>query len=170
MQKIHLLLAVKGKVQKGDESISKRASTREEVENIMERLQEKHKDKYTVIQLRLWANMLQLGTHRDYESPPNCPMFGGGKKKPKKKSELVDALSGIAEGVMNALSRQGASDSKTHTPEKRAIETPDIPHGISPGKCVHLRSQYIGQLKQLHALFEDSAITKQEYDQQKEEI
>ena len=33
----------------------------------------------------------------------------------------------------------------------------------SSGKCVHLRSEYIGQLKELHVQFEDSAITKQEY-------
>ena len=50
------------------------------------------------------SEMLQLGTHRDYENPPNCPMFGGGgKKKPERKSKLVEALSGIAEGVMKAF-------------------------------------------------------------------
>ena len=73
------------------------------VKRIMEQLQDKHGDKYSAVQFLLWANMLQLGTHRDYENPPNCPMFGGGgKKKPERKSELVEALSGIA-GVMKGI-------------------------------------------------------------------
>ena len=52
--------------------------------------------------------MLQLGTHRDYENPPNCLMVGGGeKKKPEKKFKSVEALIGIAEGVMKAFNCQG---------------------------------------------------------------
>ena len=39
--------------------------------------------------------------------------------------------------------------------------------GVSPGKCALLRSQ---QLKQLHELLELTAITKEEYEEQKSEI
>ena len=94
----------KRSTEKGGENISKRAPIREEVDRIMEQLQDKHGDKYSTVQFHLWANMLQLGTHRDYVNHPKCPMFGGGgKKKPEKKSKLVEALSGIAEGVMKPL-------------------------------------------------------------------
>ena len=61
-------------------------------------------DKYTPAQLRLWvSNMLQIGTHKDYSMPPDVPMFGGGKKRYEKRLEVVDALSGIAEGIVRAL-------------------------------------------------------------------
>ena len=42
--------------------------------------------------------------------------------------------------------------------------------GVSPGKCVTLRSQYISQLQQLHQLLELTAITKEEYEEQKGNI
>ena len=44
--------------------------------------------------------MLQIGTHKDYNLPPDVPMFGGGKKRHEKHSEVVDALSGIVEGIV----------------------------------------------------------------------
>ena len=42
--------------------------------------------------------------------------------------------------------------------------------GVSPIKCATLRSQYIEQLKQLHQLLELTAVTKEEYEQQKDII
>ena len=47
--------------------------------------------------------MLQIKTHKDYNMLPDVPMFGGGKKRYEKHSEVVDALSGIAEGIVRAL-------------------------------------------------------------------
>ena len=42
--------------------------------------------------------------------------------------------------------------------------------GVSPSKCTSLWSQYIEQLKQLHQLLELTAISKDEYDQQKADV
>lgn len=39
--------------------------------------------------------------------------------------------------------------------------------GVSPGKCTQLRSRYIEQLKELHQLLGVTALTKDEYDEQK---
>ena len=36
---------------------------------------EKHGSTYNVAQLQLWANMLQIGTHRDYDEPPKVPIM-----------------------------------------------------------------------------------------------
>ena len=58
---------------------SKQSAIQEEVEEIHLKLKEKHADMYTPAQLRLWANMLQIGTHKDYNLPPDVPMFGGGE-------------------------------------------------------------------------------------------
>lgn len=121
-----------------DECVSKWTSAHEEVENIMDSLQERHKDKYPAIQFRLWANMLQLGTHRDYENPPNSPTFGGRIKKKEKKSDLVEALSGIA-GVMKAITRTPEPETKTLTPERkleRFLKFPKVFHLTSVFICV----------------------------------
>ena len=60
---------------------SKRSAIQGEVEEIHLKLKEKHADNYTPRQLCLWANMLQIVTHKDYNLPPAVPMFGGGKKR-----------------------------------------------------------------------------------------
>ena len=62
----------------------------------------KHANNYTPAQLHLWANLLQIGVHKDYNLPPDVSMFGGDKKRHEKHSEFVDALSGIAEGIVRA--------------------------------------------------------------------
>ena len=43
--------------------------------DIFTSLKEKHGSTYNAAQLRLWANMLQIGTHRDYDEPPKVSMF-----------------------------------------------------------------------------------------------
>ena len=55
-------------------------------------MKEKHADNYTPAQLHLWANMLQIGTHKDNNLPPDLPTIGGSKKRHEKHSEDVDAL------------------------------------------------------------------------------
>ena len=147
---------------------SKRSAIQEEVEEIHLKLKEKHDDNYTPAQLRLWANMLQIGTHKDYSTPPDVPMFGGGKKRNEKsRSEVVDALSGIAEGIVRALK----PDSGTHSPSASVgSSTATAGVGVSPGKQVQLRGQLITQLRQLHELLESGAITVAEYSSQKASI
>ena len=50
-------------------SSSKRKAAREETEEIMEKLKQNHGDKYKPGQYILWANMIQVGTHHDYDNP-----------------------------------------------------------------------------------------------------
>ena len=134
---------------------SKRAAIQEEVDEIYEQLRDKHTNRFTPIQLKLWANMLHVGTHKDYDLPPDVPMFGGGKKKTEKRSEVIDALSGIAEGITRAI----RSPVPATVAPVTSTSNPPTDVGISPGKQVHLRSQLIGQIKQLHELLEVGAIT-----------
>lgn len=42
--------------------------------------------------------------------------------------------------------------------------------GISPGKVVNLRSNYLQQMRDLHQLFECGALTEDEFKEQKEPI
>ena len=126
-------------------------------------LKEKHASQYTAAQYRLWANMIHVGTHRDYDNPPNVPMFGFNSKPSKRAGTSAgDALSSVAEGFMRALKAPTPSHSSTSSPTRVSLD--DM--GVSPIKCASLRSQYTEQLKQLHQLLELTAVTK-EYEQQK---
>ena len=44
---------------------------------------------------------------------------------------------------------------------------PTITAGISPGKIANLRSNYLQQMRDLHLLFENGAITECEFQEQK---
>ena len=75
---------------------SKRQAIREEVEEIFTELKEKYESKYSSQQLRLWANMLQVGTGKDRETPPpppppppQNPMFGYNGKSGAKTPSLT---------------------------------------------------------------------------------
>ena len=82
---------------------SRRQSIRDEVDEIFMELKGKFESKYTAQQLRLWANMLQVGTWKDRENPPQNPMFGYNGKSHAKTPSLTEALSSVAEGLAHAL-------------------------------------------------------------------
>lgn len=146
-----------------DGSKPKRQAIQDEVNDIFIELQEKHGSEYTPAQCRLWANMIQLGTHKDYNNPPHVPMFGmTSKERSTTKSTatgLSEALSGIAEGFVRACKTPACSQ-----PQRSCSPTSTTNEEI---KSSTLRSNYIEQLKELYHLFEATAITKEEYEEQK---
>ena len=150
-----------------DKQGSKWQGIRDEVEDIFTSLKEKHGSTYNAAQLRLWANMLQIGTHRDYDEPPKVPMFGVTAKTGTKSPCLAEALSSVAEGFMQALKSPAPSPSGSSSPTQTPSHVPLQEMGVSPGKCAALHTQYIKQLKELHQLLEATAITKEEYEEQK---
>ena len=93
----------KQKIDENTKSVSKRHAIRDEVDGICFKLKEEHGSKYTPQQYRLWANMIQIGTWKDKENPPQTATFGYNGKTPSKSASLADALSGVAEGLMHAL-------------------------------------------------------------------
>ena len=55
------------------------------ISTIFRELREKHGDTYETPQFRLWARMIQCGTHDDYDDPPRVPMITGIlPKRPRK--------------------------------------------------------------------------------------
>jgi len=114
--------------------------------------------------------MLQIGTHRDYDEPPKVLMFGVTAKTGTKSPCLAEALSNVAEGFMSALKSRAPAPSGSSSPTQTPSHVPLQEMGVSPGKCAALRTQYIQQLKELHQLLEVTAITKEEYEEQKSAI
>ena len=52
-----------------------------EVDEILEKLKQKHAENYTPEQLLTWAHMIQMKKHESYDTAPNKPFFGSKSKK-----------------------------------------------------------------------------------------
>ena len=124
-----------------DRQGSKRQAICDEVEGIFTSLKEKHGSTNNAAQLRLWANMLRIGTHRDYDEPPKVPMFGITAKTANKSPCLAEALSSVAEGFMRALKSPGPAPSGSSSPTQTPSHVPLQKMGVSPGKCAALHTQ-----------------------------
>ena len=51
-----------------------------EVDEIYEKLEDQHREKFSPEQLRAWAHMIQMSKHDSYEVPPDKPFFRGRKR------------------------------------------------------------------------------------------
>jgi len=108
-----------------------------EVDEIYEKLQDKHKHHYTPEQLRAWAHLVQMGKHVSLQEPPDKPYFRGRKRT----SSSVE------------------SNSSASTPERKKRATV----AVSPGRKVTIRTELIDQLQKWHHLMESGAISESEY-------
>jgi len=132
-------------------------------------LKDKHADKYSPPQLRLWSRMVTAGLHSDMDIPPDVPAFNSSVKKPRKES-LGDAITGAAVTFAKVLKESSTSTQvpRVETPQAPCVETSvSAATGISPGKTVELRMKNLEQLRYLQNLFEDGILTEQEYAEQK---
>jgi hypothetical protein len=123
----------------------------ERVEEIIKKLIGTHKDKYTKIQYRLWAEMLDVGTHTSYTECPPVPIFNQ-KRSKSTSSSLTEAITDIAESISVALGKNSKSRGDM-----------SVCSSSSPFKTVDVQSKYLQQLKELHSLFEAGGITENEY-------
>ena len=129
------------------------------VQELIRSIQDKHGEKFTKIQYRLWAEMIDVGTHKSLDEAPSVPMFTskGGRQTPS--STLTNAFTNMASSIASALSNN-------QTPTKSS----STGSSSSPVRVVQMRSQYIQQLKDLHSLFEAGALSEQEYAEEKDSI
>lgn len=51
-----------------------------EVKEIVKKLEEQHRGRYSPEQLRAWAHMIQMSKHDSYDEPPDKPFFRGRKR------------------------------------------------------------------------------------------
>ena len=73
------------------------------------KLKDKHGDKFTSFQFKLWAEMLTSGVHNDLDVPPAASMFGRESKKKgrtlqKDSSDLSTAIVDMV-SVVSTLSQ-----------------------------------------------------------------
>lgn len=142
---------------------SKRQHIEDEVDSIFSELQSRHTSEgvYSSPQLRLWARMIQCGTHQDYDDPPRVPQITGMPPKRPKKDSFAEALTGAAVAVAKALA---PNDPQTPN-NKSIIPSPSV--GVSPGKSAELRMKNFQQLRFIQQLFDDNILSQSEFVEQK---
>ena len=141
---------------------SSKKEEEDSVDAIYDKLLSKHKESFSVPQLRLWARMICCGTHEDYEIPPHVPMIIGTTPRQRTNS-FTEALTGAAEAVARAFAPQT-------TPAQSSSSSSHVATGISPGKSTEIRMKNLQQLRVLHQLHQESILTDKELVEQKSVI
>jgi hypothetical protein len=149
---------------------TKRQAREDELDSIFKQLKEKHEDKYTIPQLRLWARMISCGTHDDIDEPPRVPMIVGAPLPKRQKQEsLTTALVGAATAFANAISpKVNCPSSPSSTPTTPTRSTSRT--GLSPGRAADVRMKNLEQLRYMQKLTEDGIFSVEEFMEQKHHI
>ena len=91
---------------------------------------------FSLMKQDVTAKMIQVGTHKHYDTPPNVPMFGiSAKAGAPKGTNLGEALSSVAEGLMRVWKKPSECSCSSQTPPRTPTD--------SPASCATVRSQYI---------------------------
>ena len=129
----------KRKSEENDETpVKKRASKDKQVDKIILILRDKHQDRFSGPQLRLWARMNVNGQHESLDTPPNIPIFTGSTPNPKstRGESLSDALTSAATAVVSLLTDRPGKSSSSES-------------AMSPAKRAHVSGQYLDHLEKL---------------------
>ncbi len=148
------------------ESVPKRAASsasgeEAELQEHVHELQNIHGDKYDYGDYRIWARMIKNHQWKDKDTPPNIPMIRG-KVSRKGKHDVVDTLANAAVAIVKAL-RPSSPDVNPSVTAAASCST----LGMSPGKKVQLRSQYLKQLKEIQNLRDENVLSIDEFQAEK---
>ena len=113
------------------------------VQEIVDNLKENHGSKFTIMQLRIWAEMIVGNMHTSTDDPPSTSMFvraGGQTKKATGLSSpsITKAITDAACAISNVLSPTQNLPAKTHNVS-----------GCSPVRAIENRSKLYKQLNEL---------------------
>ena len=91
----------------------------------------------------LWAKLIRMGRHNDYDNPPAIPLMTGQQKGQvkSKKDSVSDALAGAATAIANVLT--GKSTLPLSSPAKNSSQSS---HSLSPNNQANLRKETLGGL------------------------
>lgn len=130
------------------------------VDTIYQDLKDKHGEKYSIPQLRLWARMIHCSTHDNYDKPPAVPMFSDTlQPKRQKKESLTETIVAISKALNSPSQNSNQSN-----------DSSNYPLGLSPRKSVDLRMKNLEQLHYIKQLYEDNILTDKEFIEQKQTI
>ena len=148
-----------------------------ELDETVRKMKEKYSTKFSLLQLRLWAQMIVAGNHENIDNPPQVPAITGITPKLEKKESLSSALAGGAaifasalgspSGVVNA-SNVVINDSSPNNKAPRAASEQLLAVGLSPGRVTELQRRKIQELHELQQLLEENILTTAEFTEQKE--
>ena len=116
--------------------LSKMEERKSEAEKYEKILSEKHGDKFSLFQYKLWAEMYVDKTHLSLEEPPAAAMFKRDTKQPKKPPYLNTTVVDGVLTVVNTLCQALATANKQ-------TEKPTSSPTFSPMKHAQLRSTYL---------------------------
>lgn len=137
----------KRKAEDSSGSSSKRIAREDEIEEIVQKLRERHSDRFSLPQMRLWARMKLNGQHDCLDNPPQIPLFTGRVSVPKRDS-LSDALTNAATAVVSLLNKGNPTTGATIS-------------AMSPGKKAHVSGQYLDHLQKLRQIYDSGVLTKE---------
>jgi len=156
----------KSKKRKKDSSPppSKRSTKEKEIDDITAELKTLHKEEqYSDPQFRLWARMVVNGLHSSKEIPPQIPLITGITPTRGTRKSMQDTVASTVSAVMKAVG-------SPHQLQMNSPASSTTGIGVSPSKAVDLRGKCLAQLSNLKQLFEDSVITEDELEEQKQSI
>ena len=129
------------------------------VRKCIEDLNAAHKEKYTPMQYRIWAEMKSGGLHDSMTTPPATSMFvRAGGTTPKKAASVSDPMSQAICQLASAL-----------TPNKSSTSVAGRV-GDSPAKVIENRSKCYRQLAELKNLVESCLLSEEEYISERQAI
>ena len=143
--------------------LSKMEERKNEADKVEKNLSEKHGDKFSPFQYKLWAEMYVGKTHPSLEEPPAAAMFKRDTKQLKKPSDLnTTAVDGML-SVMDTLCQALATANKQ-------TEKPTPSPTFTPMKRAQLRSTYLKQLSELRDLHDAGILHQDEYEEQRSDL
>ena len=131
------------------------------VKKYIEDLNAAHKEKYTPMQYRIWAEMKSGGLHDSMTTPPATSMFmRAGGTTPKKTAGANDTVSQAICQLASALTPKVPSSSATVASRV----------GDSPAKVIENRSKCYRQLAELKNLMESGLLSEEEYTSERQAV
>ena len=119
-----------------------------------------HKEKYTPMQYRIWAEMKSGGLHDSMTTPPATSMFVRAEgTTPKKPASSNDPMSHAICQLASALT--------SNTPSATTVAGRV---GDSPAKVIESRSKCYRQLAELKNLMESGLLSEEEYTSERQAI
>ena len=141
-------------------SKKKKSDKDEQLEKTVNELKELHEQQYTLMQYRIWGEMIIGGLYSSKTEAPNTSMFSrAGGKEPKKRYEVAEAVGEVAKEIKSAIA--GVVPSAKHASTSLVA---------SPAKSIDNQSKYYKQLGDLNELRNSGVLTEEEYLCEKEAI